>query len=745
MSVVTRSVRSRPPARRFPEWHAGSLLTALLVLPTAQAQEPAASAVQEVVVTAQKRTESVSSVPLSVTVIDDRTIERASISGFTDYAMKAPNLSFSYTQGQGTTTSRSISVRGIQGGGTTGFYIDDLPLPAGVDPHALGLARIEILRGPQGTLYGARSMGGTVRLITQAPDPSRSSGTAYASGSSLTNGGQGYEVQGGINLPLAEDVAVRASVFSLTDGGFLDRRFPGPAGSGEMTARNIARRDEYGASASLQWDVSDSFRVRTLLMHQRSRSNGLPLADIAADNQVQQRLFDIPESMTDEWTIAGLTLNWRTAFGDLTSASSYFDREAYEFEEASDWTASVLGYSPPLPTGMPTWLPQHQFVQEVRFASSFGGPVQLVAGLYYADLTAGFRQHWVIPGLAEVNGAAYGTDLAYITNNPGMGRDKAVFGEVTYSFNERWSAIAGVRYSDSRQSSTRVADGVFNGGPSAERLSASETSTTPKLGIKYQPTPDANFYAVASQGFRPGGPNGELPDVCAADLAALGLTFDDVRSVSADSVWNYELGGKFRFPERRASLDTAIFWIDWSDIQQGVRLPTCGFSYAGNAGSARSRGAELEFSILPVEGLSISGGVGYTDAQITGASPNVSVRPGQPIQQVAPWTVSSSVEYEFPLNGGLRGLTRADYSYVDHSYSASNDQLHPRLREPYGILNLRAGISRDSWDVALFVKNATNDRPNLGDNQSQAAELAGRPRILTILPRTIGIDARLSF
>jgi outer membrane receptor protein involved in Fe transport len=200
-----------------------------------------------------------------------------------------------------------------------------------------------------------------------------------------------------------------------------------------------------------------------------------------------------------------------------------------------------------------------------------------------------------------------------------------------------------------------------------------------------------------------------------------------------------------RFPEQRLSINTAVYLINWTGIQQLVRLPTCGFAYIGNAGAARTKGAELELSSNPVEGLSLTLGVGYTDAAITATSPNVLGYIGEPVQQVAPWTVSAAAEYERPLTARLRAIVRADEAYVDHSFSASNDQLHPRLRPSYDILNLRTGLASGPWEAFLFVNNATNERPNLSDNQSQVVELPGRPRILTSLPRTFGVDFRVRF
>jgi iron complex outermembrane receptor protein len=722
-------------------------LAALLHDVPIRAQElAAASSLDEIVVTAQKRRETVLDVPISMTAISALTIERAGITDFIDYALKVPNLTFSYSGAQGITESLSIAIRGIQGAGTTGFYVDDLPLPQGVDPHTLDLSRIEVLRGPQGTLYGANSMGGTVRLITEAPDTTLFSGFGYAMVAGMDDGGPSYETSAGVDLPVREDLAARFSGFSLINGGFENRRFPDPIDPSVYdTVKDVAKQDEYGAALSLLWTPISELTIRPIVIYQYSHYNGLPLADYTASNRIQIRPFNTPEETIDEWTISGLTLNWHTGVGTMTSATSYFHRRDFELEDGAQVTALDLAYSPPLPTAVPTWQPQREFIEEIRFASEIVGAVQFVTGLYYDRETQGFEQNQVVPGLANVNGGVYGTDLAYFTNMPEQTDNKAVYGEATYSFASHWSAIAGLRYSTTNTNFTRVGNGIFNGGPSFDQGGASEHSLTPKGVLKYQPTEDQDYYLLAAKGFRPGGPNGPLPIDCAGDLAALGQTFTSVRSYDADGIWNYEVGAKTRFLDQRLSINTSLFWINWTKIQQLVRLPICGFNYTGNSGAARNKGVELEVSSAPLAGLTLTTGIGYTDARITEASLDVPLQPGQPVQQVAPWTISASVEYDYPIQSGWRGILRADDTYVDHSFSAANDQLQPRLREPYDILNLRIGVIDHGVETFALVKNATDARPNLSDNMSQVAELPGRPRIFTSLPRMYGIDMRVRF
>jgi iron complex outermembrane recepter protein len=236
-----------------------------------------------------------------------------------------------------------------------------------------------------------------------------------------------------------------------------------------------------------------------------------------------------------------------------------------------------------------------------------------------------------------------------------------------------------------------------------------------------------------------------LPSVCADDLSALGLTFADTATFKSDSIWSYEIGEKASLLDRRLTINSALFLIDWTNIQQVRFLPTCAFAFTGNAGAARNKGGEIEMSAAITQALSMSLNVGYTDAKITESGPTLAAKVGDPIQQVAPWTISAAVEDSFPINQSLQGSVRLDYSYVDNSRSATNDQHNPRLRPAYEILNFRVGLYKGKWESFFFVDNLTNTRPNLADNISDAGELEGRPRIVTTITRTFGIESRVRF
>ncbi len=693
---------------------------------------------QEILVTATKRSENIQNVPLSITALSDQVIEHAGISTFEDYAAKVPNLTFA--SGLGIIDGRQVAIRGVQGADTTGFYIDDLPIPATMDPRVVDLDRIEVLRGPQGTLYGSRSMGGTVRLITHAPDLDSMTARVHVLGSQVDSGGNGYQTDATVNLPLVDhQAAIRLTGFVGTDGAFISREFPNPAHPSELTSVKVARNDFSGGMASLLWKPSDNFTVRPILMTQSSGLNGFPLADNSSNTMSQVRPLDVPEPAYDRWTYGGMSLTYSTPIGDIVSASSWFSRRVYESEDLSQYVAYAFG-TPLLPGSIDTWKYGHSFVEELRFSSRFNGPLQFTGGLYLQRAKNNYDQNSTVPGLNASSGGTLGTDLVYAVYGPGSTKEDAVFGEFTYQITQRWSLTAGARYSIVDISQFLFNSGLAGAGstnPGGEEI---DHDTSPKFVIKYEQNADLSYYALASKGFRPGDGQGPPPEsFCGADYAASGLTPADLSHYKADYLWNYEIGAKSTLFDRSVTLNGALFWIDWKDIQQYQRF-SCGYDFTVNAGAAESRGGEVELSAVPFRGLTVTTGIGYTDAKITATTPQLQTPVGAPIQQIAPWTISASADYSFPLDNALKGFVRVDTNYTDHSFSANNDPVNMRLRPSYDITNFRVGVRADSWSFTAFADNISNTHANLGDNQSQGAELPGRPRILVNRPRTIGLE-----
>src|SRR5215472_6235720 len=421
---------------------AGVWLAAGAVANAATESMPQSGGLEEVIVTAQKRSESEQSVPMSITTFSSTALQQKAITEFFDYATKVPNLAFAPT-GDGVGTARTISIRGITGiagDGTTGFYIDDVPLPDSIDPRVLDLERIEVLRGPQGTLYGARSMGGTVRLITQTPDLSHFSATVHGGVSDTDRTDRpNYTVDAVVNIPIIQDqIALRLTGFYDSQAGYFKRSWctdPATAGvtcfplstTGRTTVSNVAAIDTYGGSASLTIKAGDAVTITPRIMMQRANYNGFPLGDynsmpengigfpapsgpytlptpLNTTNFTQARFFDVPEGGSDWWDLYSLTLHWNAGVGELVSSTAYFDRKVDETEDQSEfiWAAITSGVCyPPNGNGPPAGTPYcnppapgpiqeikdyQRFVQEIRFASTLSGPLQFVVGAFYSDL-----------------------------------------------------------------------------------------------------------------------------------------------------------------------------------------------------------------------------------------------------------------------------------------------------------------------------------------------------------------------
>ena len=338
-------------------------------------------------------------------------------------------------------------------------------------------------------------------------------------------------------------------------------------------------------------------------------------------------------------------------------------------------------------------------------------------------------------------------DLIFVTSTITDTEEFAVFGELSYAFNDAWSVTAGGRYYDTSVAAVNTADGFANGGPTSFDEKQSEDGFNPKVSVQYEANENLNIYSSAAKGFRIGGVNGNVPaSLCGAELAVLGVDPSNATTYDSDELWSYELGFKSTLADNRVTLNAAAFFIDWTDVQQLNRL-ACGFQFTDNAGEAESKGFEVEINAAPTDNLTITAGAGYTKAEITDAGGVAGVTVGDKIQGVPDWTVTSSVQYDFELNSNWGGVLRADANYYGESFSSNNEAsaATQRLRDSWSTANIRLSAVNEKVEVTLFVDNVTDERANLADSRSIAAETPGRQRLVTNRPRTIGIEARMRF
>ncbi len=723
---------------------------------------------EEITVTASKRQQTVQETGMSLTAMNSDQLERMSVSTFADFAVRVPNLGFG-NESDGRFNSNSPAIRGVFGDNTTGFYIDDMPVPMSMQPRVVDVERIEVLRGPQGTLYGARSMGGTIRMISKQPEFNETFGHAHAIISTVKEGDLNWSLDAAINLPVIEDkMAVRLMAYYGANSGVFDREYQSSwvnaqTGATVKTTAPAFERQEnvdderYGGFQILaKIALSDNFTFSPRFMYQKVKADGLPFADKDPANFTEKRFFNIQESGSDRWLAASGTFEWDLESATITSTTSYFDRFLNEREEESSFIHSlfnkVIGLViDPLEGPIDENESFKSFVHETRYVSAYDGPAQITAGVFYQKS----KNHLKYPAarvagldaaVAAVGGPPAitgGGDLIYTTDNKFDVEEIAAFAEVSYDITEELTVTAGARVYKTTTKSNITSDGFANGGKTTLKGTQSESGVNPKLLLQYSASDNVDFYTSASKGFRVGGVNGNLPvGLCGDELKENNIDPSKVKTYNSDSLWSYEAGIKTRFADNRVSINASVYMIKWDDMIQQNRL-ACGFQYKANAGAAEIRGMEAEVNVAPTEGLtfSVSGGFAHTKITDTGGISTLSI--GHELQGVPEFTMAASAEYIWDLNADLEGMLRVDYSNYGESFSTNNKE--KRIRPEWRTVNVRASIMANDWEVSLFVKNLTNTHANLADSRAIAAETLGRPRFATNRPRTMGIDFRKRF
>jgi iron complex outermembrane receptor protein len=723
--------------------------------------------IEEVLVTAQRRVETLQTVPVSMDAISGATLENLGDKNFFDYATSIPNLTVGIGTGAGgngsgfgVSSTRSVTIRGVAGNNTTGFYLNDTPLPLSLDPRVIDVERVEVLRGPQGTLFGAGSMGGTVRLITRQPSLEQTSGKLDAEVSKVNHGDGGYSVDGTLNIPLIKDnVALRVSAFSAFEPGYFTRSWgvdttppvalPPGAPSGEKSGIGASQNTGVMASLAIAPAGLPGLTLTPTFIYQRSISNGYPLADFSPSNLSQVRPLNVPEAVDDTWTFAGLTASYDAGFGRFVGSGTYFYRNAFDLEDGTEFTAAVF---PGLPYYVSAPLPNNLYTKsrdgEVRFESTLHGPLQFVLGVF-TDLTdRRFYEPYFAPGVNAASGGTFGTDLLFTENAPNTDKQRAAFLNVSYDVTPALQLSAGVRRARLEHEFLFAADGFENGGPSSSSGDHTETDTSPRYTAKYQFAPDQMVYASAAKGFRIGGSNFVLPSICDAALKVAGVA--NGAPFNTDSLWSYEIGAKNSWFGGRVKSRFSLYRIDWKGIQQTTTLdvidPICTFNVTTNSGAAVSKGGELEIDAAPVDHLTLNFAAGYENAKITEVEPGSLTVLGQPLNQVPKWTGSATAQYSVPMGSERSLFVRGQYTYTGARTSFVN--VAPptgRALDAYNLVNLRFGADQGPWEAALFARNLFDVRANLGDVNPEVGELTGRPRWMIAVPRTIGLEVRRDF
>jgi iron complex outermembrane receptor protein len=751
--------------------------------PTPGAGGASATVLEEVVVTAEKRTSTVQKTPISLTAITGSDLQAQGVSDMLTVAQQVPGISFK-TSGPGQT---EFEMRGLTSTGgespTVGFYLDDAALtPAAmaqngktvIDPNLFDLNRIEVLRGPQGTLYGAGSMCGTIKLVTNQPDPHNFAANAELNGSDTTSGGGFSHTENVmLNLPLGSDVAALRLVG--TDKyvkGWIDRDVlnPFPVEVNNSTARGdvanapVATSIHHsnsetlrGGRATLLVQPTQNFSVTLGVLRQTLKQDGPNTIDSPPANEVHYQPFDVAEPFSDVFNLYSMTVKYDAAAFQMVSATAYWDRQQNQTQDISEAMQFYIGgfFGPPavwpfsasgtVTEAGNTWFGlgagtiseddyTRQFSEELRFASTGDGPLQWLVGGYYSSFGATSHVYSFYPNTADgFNGDFGTTNLA--DNHRKVDIDQyAAFGELSYLFASHWKGTVGARYYTYHSNSVTSVSGVSaNGTSNPLHGLAANSGVTPKLNLAYIPDDNTTLYGTISKGFRPGGPNSPIPVPPCPSAAPT--------QFGPDSVWNYELGEKMRFLNDRVSVNGAVYYEDWSNVQQQV-APGCGFKFTANAGRATVYGAELEVAVVLAPGFVLSQNVGYTDAKNSTTVPLAGVVSGQRLLDVPKVTANTSLSYRQAVGDGLNLVARLNNRYVD----SIQDITFTRNTLPsYDIVDARVGVDSGVWSASLYADNLTNKMVLLSDTGALSANIPILNRIATNQPRTVGVDLTYRF
>ena len=751
------------------------------------------SNIGEIVVTATRRSEAIDKVPISVSAFSQEAMEQRGIKSIDDVARFTPGLNFAAST-DGLTSS--IAIRGVASGvgsSTTGIYVDDTPIQVrsgtgvvteNAYPQIFDLERVEVLRGPQGTLFGTGSMGGTIRFITPEPNLHQYAGHARAEYATTKSGDPSYEAGVAAGGPIVDGtLGFRVSAFYSEAGGFVDRE---PFTGTTVTDKAINFDRTTVLRGALKLAAGDALTITPSFLYQKKTRNDNYFWTGLSDPQASQFAtgFTQPQPISDQLSLPAVKIDWRVGQVDLISNTSYLYRRLDRTSDYSNflWFALVGDPTPraPLPdyrTVSKDQVRQNSFTQEVRVQSDAAdGNLQWVVGAVYQTSRLYTNQYEVDPKLPALSQAVYGdtivnifgeglVDGIYSATIDQWARDQqtALFGQVDYSFAAKWKSTLGLRVARTTLDFYRLFGGPLlcaacTGSPEVVKGSTpSATPVTPKVGLSYEPDSKSLYYFSAGKGNRVGGVNNTSTPTnrpgCPSGLQA-------PASYASDNLWSYELGTKLQFAGGRVRLQGSVFYIDWKDIQQSVSANGCfTSSYKDNLGNATVKGFDLSAELRPIDHLLLALVGGYTDAQYASTAYGAPAK-GTGIRGVlastgdslgvAPWNLGLSVEYEFPLLE-KQGYFRADYTYTardtgrptyENPVNVTYDpdlQTDPALR----LLGVRLGMKIGEWDVSLFGRNLLNSAPILGRNHDGV----GDPLYyaVTLRPRTVGVTGTYRF
>ena len=757
----------------------------------------------EIVVTAQKRSSTVQETPISITAVSGADLQDRGIADVATLAAATPGVSLK-SNGPGQT---EIEMRGMTSSGgnsaTVGFYLDDVPMtaPSGaqngkvvIDPTLYDLNRVEVLRGPQGTLYGSGSMGGTVKLITNQPNLTKFEGSVESILSGTDGGGFNHNDNFMLNLPLINDqLALRIVGSEAFTSGWIDRivanPFPLPTNGGAtrgnveaapVQSRLTGTNEEqlYGVRVTMLWKPTDDLSITPSIFYQRVTQEGPSAFDSNPGTEAHYQPFDVSEPYSDEIKVYSLNVNYNFNSFDITSVTAQWNRRSVQSQDGSEnFNNPLSGVEINSPGTIPYYLPggtgpvqgtetdpSKQFSEEIRAASTGEGPLKWVGGLFYSKFQSIWNLYTAVENpSAYVDLGTFGpatTSAIWNLYNPTNISQYAAFGEGTYSLTSQLKATVGLRwYSYDYSFYDHFAGwGSPLGGatPSVDSVSQNHSGVNPKFNLSYDFDRDHMVYVTASKGYRPGGANQPLPTTGplwapgGVPLSVSPFKYPNgqwPQSYNPDTLWSYELGQKARFFDRRLTIDASVYYENWSNVQL-LELPN-DYLLNDNNGNAKIYGGELELRGVLGGGFQVGMSGGYTHAIL---SPGVhyTITPSNKMPDVPEFTANVNLTYEHPISDKLTFNARLENTFVDQRFDLTfpagfpTGELTPL--PSYDLTNLRAGVRSDSgWGVALFVNNVFNKQAYLENMTELTLTNASFNRVITNQPLTAGVDLTYAF
>ncbi|GGE01794.1 TonB-dependent receptor [Polymorphobacter glacialis] len=785
---------------------AGVSVAAILAAPAnAQAVAATAAAVDDdtIVVTATKRASDLQDVPFSINAQTQADIQRSGASTIEDLSRNVAGLTI---QNLGPGQSQ-VSIRGVSAGQIVrdqpgvkeqvGFYLDETVISLSLftpDIDLFDLNRVETLRGPQGTLFGSGSVGGTIRYITNKPTTERVEGTVEADLNIIDGGSVGGSAKAAVNLPLSESIAVRAVGYYTRYGGFIDALREGGG-----TQENVNKGERYGGRVALLLQPSENVKITPRVLYQEISTEGFnrqdsfnlfanPFTTTRAPvtfGERQQYLLQ-GEEFRDKTLIIDGTVEVDLDGVNVTSVTSYTDRDILVSRDAGTLSGSVsidLGFpdaAVTLPSNLRDTTKVQSFTQELRLGSANDSPFQWVVGAFYANTDRDYQQRLPTPGYDAFTDATLGAgtsaavangfpaDSPFNSSLPYALEQLSGFGEVSYRFFDRLTLTGGLRWYDFQESRTITSGGLFANGDTGKVDRTQSDDFNPRFLASFAVTDDVTINAQAAKGFRLGGVNDPLNgNLCTAQDRAI---FGGFQAYGDETLWNYEGGIKAK--AGGITFNAAVFYSDIRNLQTTLDAGSCSSRIVFNVPKAHSFGVEFELTGRPVEGLivGVSGSVlqAEFDSTVRDGNGNVigGIRDGNRLPTVPKFQISANANYSFPISDTSNVVLNASYQHVGDRYTQPGDQEPPAsffvsglpfggatgnevrsitlLLPAYDLVNISAGLEfGGGYSLTAYVNNLFDENALL----SLDRERGGRARIgyATNQPRTFGVTARRTF